>query len=581
MGSATTNASGVATLAAPSSLAGINAGSYPAGVTATFTADASYSGQTASNSLTVTKAQLSVKADDKSKAYDGAVFTGFTSTISGFVSGQTEAGLRGSGALTGAAAYSGAGTTAVNASLTPYVVTPTLGTLTATNYTFAFLDGNLTISNRAITVTADAKTKTYGAANPALDAVVVGAVGGDTVNYSLATAARDFRRRQLPDHGDAGEQPELHGHDDRSDADGQSGGGDGDGQRKSKTYGAANPALDAAVTGAVNGDTLDYSLATTAVLTSGVGSYPITVTLGTNPNYTVTHDRSDADGHPAAATVTANAKSKTYGAANPVLDAAVAGAVERRHPRLQPGDDGGLTSGVGSYPIAVTLGINPNYTVTTTDATLTVNPAAATVTANAKSKTYGAANPALDAVVTGAVNGDTLDYSLATTALATSGVGGYPITVTLGTNPNYTVTTTDADADGQSGGGDGDGQREEQDLRRGQPGAGCGGDRRRQRRHARLQPGDDGARDLRRRQLPDRGDARAQPELHGHARPSDADGRPAAATVTANAKSKTYGDGQPGAGCGGDRRRQRRHARLQPGDDGDWRPRASAATRSR
>ena len=156
-----------------------------------FTADASYSGQTASNSLTVSKAQLSVKADDKSKAYDGAVFTGFTSTISGFVSGQTEAGLRGSGALTGAAAYSGAGTTAVSASLTPYVVTPTLGTLTATNYTFAFLNGNLTISNRSITVTADAKTKTYGDPDPALTyQVTSGSLNaGDSFSGTLTRVA--------------------------------------------------------------------------------------------------------------------------------------------------------------------------------------------------------------------------------------------------------------------------------------------------------------------------------------------------------------------------------------------------------
>ena len=43
----------------------------------------------------------------------------------------------------------------------------------------------------------------------------------------------------------------------------------------------------------------------------------------------------------------------------------------------------------------MTLGTNPNYDVTKTDGTLTINKATATVTANAKSKTYGAANPAL------------------------------------------------------------------------------------------------------------------------------------------------------------------------------------------
>ena len=65
------------------------------------------------------------------------------------------------------------------------------------------------------------------------------------------------------------------------------------------------------------------------------------------------------------------------------------------------------------------------------------------MTANAKSKTYGAANPTLDAAVTGAVNSDVLNYSLATTATQTSGVGSYPIAVTLGTNANYHVTTPD------------------------------------------------------------------------------------------------------------------------------------------
>ena len=44
----------------------------------------------------------------------------------------------------------------------------------------------------------------------------------------------------------------------------------------------------------------------------------------------------------------------------------------------------------------------------------------------------------------GAVDGDTLDYTLATTAVKFSSVGSYPITVTLGSNPNYTVTPTDA-----------------------------------------------------------------------------------------------------------------------------------------
>jgi hypothetical protein len=100
-------------------------------------------------------------------------------------------------------------------------------------------------------------------------------------------------------------------------------------------------------------------------------------------------------------------------------------------------------SGVGDYPITVTLGSNPNYSVTPTDGNLHINQKAATVTANNKSKTYGDDNPSFDAAVTGTVNGDALDYTLATTAVKFSGVGDYPITVTLGSNPNYSVTPTD------------------------------------------------------------------------------------------------------------------------------------------
>ena len=48
--------------------------------------------------------------------------TAFTATISGFVNGETESGLRGSGALSGAAGYTGPATTAVNGSVTPYLI---------------------------------------------------------------------------------------------------------------------------------------------------------------------------------------------------------------------------------------------------------------------------------------------------------------------------------------------------------------------------------------------------------------------------------------------------------------------------
>ena len=81
-----------------------------------------------------------------------------------------------------------------------------------------------------------------------------------------------------------------------------------------------------------------------------------------------------------------------------------------------------------------------------------MNQRPATVTANDKSKTYGDVNPALTATVTGTVNGDALNYTLATTALKFSTLGSYPITVTLGSNPNYTRDPDRRHADGEPDG---------------------------------------------------------------------------------------------------------------------------------
>jgi len=213
---------------------------------------------------------------------------------------------------------------------------------------------------------------------------------------------------------------------------------------KSKTYGEANPALDATVTGAVGLEVLDYSLATTATTASGAADYPITVTLGANPNYDVTAVDSLLTVHRKAATVAANPRARPT--ARPT----------RRWTRRSPARSVWKSwttvwpprpprpAARADYPITVTLGANPNYDVTAVDSLLTVHRKAATVAANPKSKTYGEANPALDATVTGAVGVEVLDYSLATTATPASGAADYPITVTLGNNPNYDVTAVDS-----------------------------------------------------------------------------------------------------------------------------------------
>ncbi len=86
-----------------------------------------------------------------------------------------------------------------------------------------------------------------------------------------------------------------------------------------------------------------------------------------------------------------------------------------------------------------------NYTITYANGTLTVNPAALTITANSQTKVYGQANPALTVGYSGFVNGDTSSNlttqpTVTTTAATTSPVGSYPISASGAADPNYTIS---------------------------------------------------------------------------------------------------------------------------------------------
>ncbi len=214
----------------------------------------------------------------------------------------------------------------------------------------------------------------------------------------------------------------------------------------SRVYGDANPAWTYQVggSGLVNGDTLSGALATSATTASNVGIYGITQgTLG-SPNYTISSfTGANLTVTPRAITVTADAKSRGYGDANPALTYQVGGS------GLVNGDtlSGALatpattTSNVGVYGITQgTLAASTNYALNYASANLTVTPRAITVTADAKSRAYGDANPALTYQIggSGLANGDTLSGALATTATASSNVGVYGITQgTLAASSNY------------------------------------------------------------------------------------------------------------------------------------------------
>lgn len=147
--------------------------------------------------------------------------------------------------------------------------------------------------------------------------------------------------------------------------------------------------------------------------------------------------------------VTAANQSRSYGATNPPLTGTISG--------LQNGDNITATystvatpaSPARAYSIVPTL-VDPNgkltnYTVTITSGTLTVSPAALTITAANASKVFGAPLPAFSPSYSGFANGDaasslTTPPALSTTATAASAVGSYPITASGAAGSNYTIS---------------------------------------------------------------------------------------------------------------------------------------------
>src|SRR5207253_2075874 len=126
--------------------------------------------------LTITARDLSVTADAKSKIY-GAADPAFTYTHGALYNGDTDSVFTGSLAR---AAGENAGTYAINQ-----------GTLSAgSNYNIVFTGANLTIDARSLTVTADAKTKLYGANDSALTYTHGPLYNGDTDSVFTGSLVR-------------------------------------------------------------------------------------------------------------------------------------------------------------------------------------------------------------------------------------------------------------------------------------------------------------------------------------------------------------------------------------------------------
>ncbi|OTH08371.1 hemagglutination protein [Pseudomonas aeruginosa] len=370
--------------------------------------DLSYQG----NNLTITKALLNVIADAKTKVY-GDADPSLTYQVSGLKNGDTAGAVLNGGSLSRVAGEN-VGVYGINQG--------GLGLVSA-NYDLSYQGNNLTITKALLNVIADAKTKVYGDADPALTYQVSGLKNGDTAGAVLNGGSLSRV---------AGENVGVYGIN-QGDLALNSGNYDLSYQgnnltitkallnviadAKTKVYGDADPSLTYQVSGLKNGDTAGAVLnggSLSRVAGENVGVYGINQGgLGlVSANYDLSYQGNNLTITKALLNVIADAKTKVYGDADPALTYQVSG--------LKNGDtagavlNGGSLSRVAGENVGV-YGINQgdlalnsgNYDLSYQGNNLTITKALLNVIADAKTKVYGDADPSLTYQVSGLKNGDT------------------------------------------------------------------------------------------------------------------------------------------------------------------------------
>lgn len=350
--------------------------------------DTNYAGSS-SSTLVVSKVALTVTANNATRAY-GAGNPSFSASFAGFVNGET------SSVISGAASFS---TPAVATSVVgSYAITPSAGTLSATNYSFGtFTAGTLSVTPAALTVTANNASKTYGAANPTFSASYTGFANGETAAVVAGSPSLSTTATTTTGAGSVAITAAIGTLSANNYTFGPFVNGTltinkavltVSGNNASRTYGAANPTFTSSYTGFVNGDTTSVisgspAYSTTAVATSAVGSYPITLAIGSlsSANYNFgSFTAATLTVSKAPLSVTANNTSKITGTPNPTFTATIAGFVNGETTSVVSGAASLTTTAVtsspaGTYPITAAVGTlsATNYTFTPfVNGTLTV-----------------------------------------------------------------------------------------------------------------------------------------------------------------------------------------------------------------
>ena len=420
-----------------------HAGAYP--ITADGAVDADYAISYVSGTLTIGQAALTISADDQGMTYGGTLPT-LTATYTGLVNGDTPASLTTLPMLGTVPAASHAGAYPITAA----------GAVDA-DYAISYVSGTLTISQAALTISADDQGMTYGGTLPTLTATYTGLVNGDTPANLTALPTLGT----VPAASHAGAYPiTAAGAVDADYAISYVSGTLTIGQAaltisaddQGMTYGGTLPTLTATYTGLVNGDTPASLTALptlgTVPAASHAGAYPITAEGAVDADYAISYVSGTLTIGQAALTITADDQGMTYGSTLPALTATYTGLVNGDTPAslatLPTLGTVSATSHAGAYPITAAGAVDADYAISYVSGTLTIGQAALTISADDQGMTYGGTLPALTATYTGLVNGDT-PASLTTlptlgTVPTTSHAGAYPITADGAVDADYAIS---------------------------------------------------------------------------------------------------------------------------------------------
>ncbi len=405
--------------------------------------------------VTIDPAALTVTASSATVTYGGGVPT-IAASYSGFVNGQTAAVL----------------TTAPTCS-TAYTPTDAAGShpattctgATAANYTIGYVPGAVTIDPAALTVTASSATVSYGDGVPTISANYSGFVNGQT---ALALTTAPTCSTAYTPTSAVGSHP----------ATSCTGAVDANytisyvpgtvtinrptltitASNATVTYGGSVPTITPSYSGFMNGDT-SAALTTAPICstaytaTSAVATTPATSCTGAAAaNYTIDYVPGTVTIDPAALTVTASSTTVTYGDGVPTIAASYSGFVNGQTAAVlttAPTCSTAYTptDAAGSHPATTCTGATAaNYTIGYTPGTVTIDPAALTVTASSATVSYGDAVPPVTPSYSGFVNGQsasalTTGATCSTAYTPTSAVGTTPATSCTGAvDANYTIS---------------------------------------------------------------------------------------------------------------------------------------------